>query len=180
MDMQRISGSSFTTPALLALSSRPVQNSRTPAQEIIMLKRILPAAALVAPLFAAACGERPAEPVKEAAAPAPEPAPPPAAAPAAPPELIEASYECVPVMALSAKYDNSVDPPRATVTLDSKTFDMTLAPSASGARYVAIIGRSPDTTLVWWNKGADGVLLEGKGATSENEQPIATCVGKSS
>jgi hypothetical protein len=35
-------------------------------------------------------------------------------------------------------------------------------------------------TLVWWNKGSDGLLLEGTGANSDNEESIATCVGKSS
>ena len=143
-----------------------------------MLRRTLPAAALIAPLLIAACGERPAEPKQEAAAPAAtEPAPP---APDAPPEVIEASYECTPAMTLSVKYDNSVDPPKAAVTLDGKTYDMTIAPSASGARYMTVSGRTPDMTLVWWNKGRDGFLQEGKGATSDDEKTIATCTEKSS
>jgi membrane-bound inhibitor of C-type lysozyme len=78
------------------------------------------------------------------------------------------------------RYDNTADQPKATVTLDGKTFDMTLSPSASGARYMTTSGRSPDKTLVWWNKGADGFLMEGTGPNSENEQSVATCVGKSS
>jgi membrane-bound inhibitor of C-type lysozyme len=57
---------------------------------------------------------------------------------------------------------------------------MTLAPSASGARYMTTSGRSPGMTLVWWNKGNDGMLQEGKGATSDDEKTIATCTGKAS
>ena len=143
-----------------------------------MSRRALAAAALIAPLLIAACSERPAEPKQEAAAPAvTEPAP---APPAAPPEIIEASYECIPVMALSVKYDNTADPPKAAVTLDGKTYDMTLAPSGSGARYITANGRSPGMTLVWWNKGDDGFLQEGADQTSTDEKIIATCVGKSS
>ena len=141
-----------------------------------MLKRALPAVALIASLAVAACGERPAEPKQETATPAAtEPAPP---APDAPPEVIEASYECVPAMAVSARYDNSVDPPKATVTVDGKAYDMTLALSASGARYMTVNGRTPGMTLVWWNKGHDGFLQEGKGATSDDEKNIATCTEK--
>lgn len=141
-----------------------------------MLKRVLTAAVVIAPLLAA-CGERPAESKREAAAPTTtEPAPP----PAPPPEIIEASYQCTPAMTLSVKYDNTIDPPKAAVTLDGKVYDMTLAPSASGARYMTLDGRSPDMTLVWWNKGRDGFLQEGKGATSDDEKTIATCVEKSS
>ena len=152
-----------------------------------MLRRAVPAtAAFLAPFLIAACGESPAAPQQEAAAPAApaatEPAPPPAAAPAAPavPEIIEASYECVPVVMLSVKYDNTVDPPKAVATLDGKTYDLTLSPSASGARYMTLEGRKPGMTLVWWNKGRDGFLQEGKGATSDDEKNIATCVEKSS
>lgn len=144
-----------------------------------MLKRTVPAAvAIIATLLIAACGERPAETRQEAATPAAtEPAPPP---PDAPPEVIEASYECTPAMALSVKYDNTVDPPKAVVTLDGKAYDMTLAPSGSGARYITASGRSPDMTLVWWNRGNDGMLQEGKGATSDDEKTIVTCTEKTS
>jgi membrane-bound inhibitor of C-type lysozyme len=140
-----------------------------------MLRRAFPAVMLIAPLLVAACGERPAESTQEATPAATEPAPPP---PDSPPEVIEAAYECTPAMALSVKYDNTVDPPKATVTLDGKTYDMTLALSASGARYMTTSGRTPGMTLVWWNKGRDGFLQEGKGATSVDEKNIATCTEK--
>jgi membrane-bound inhibitor of C-type lysozyme len=146
-----------------------------------MLRRAVPAAALIAPLFFGACGERAAEPETEAAAPAaadPDPLAPDAPLPA--PAMIEASYDCTPAMALSVKYDNTVDPPKAVVTLDGRIYDMTLAPSGSGARYITASGRSPGMTLVWWNKGNDGMLQEGKGATSDDEKTIATCTGKPS
>jgi membrane-bound inhibitor of C-type lysozyme len=146
-----------------------------------MLRRAVPAAALIAPLFFGACGERAAEPETEATAPAatdPDPLAPDAPLPA--PAMIEASYDCTPAMALSVKYDNTVDPPKAVATLDGKTYDLTLSPSASGARYMTLEGRKPGMTLVWWNKGRDGFLQEGKGATSDDEKNIATCVEKSS
>jgi membrane-bound inhibitor of C-type lysozyme len=144
-----------------------------------MLKCTVPAAvAIIAPLLIAACGERPAETRPETATPAAtEPAPPP---PDAPPEVIEASYDCTPAMALSVKYDNTVDPPKAVVTLDGEDYDMTIAPSASGARYMTMSGRAPGMTLVWWNKGNDGMLQEGKGATSDDQNTIATCTRKPS
>jgi membrane-bound inhibitor of C-type lysozyme len=143
-----------------------------------MLRQALLAAGLIAPLAVAACGERPAEPKQEAATPAAtEPAPPP---PDAPPQVIEAGYECVPAMALSVKYDNSVDPPKAVLTLDGKTYEMTRAISASGARYMALDARSPGMALVWWNKGQEGFLQEGKGEAMADEKIIATCVEKSS
>src|SRR5262245_105529 len=142
-----------------------------------MLRRALPAAALIAPLLVAACGERAAEPIPEAAAPAAtEPAlPPPLASPPPGPAMVEASYECIPVMTLSVKYDNAADPPRAAVTVDGKTFDMARALSASGARYMTLEGRSPGMALVWWNKGEEGFLQEGKGEAMEDEKVIATC-----
>ncbi len=141
-----------------------------------MRKPFLPAAALIAFLISA-CREQPAEPGQETA---PTAATAPASAPAPQPAMIEVSYECVPVVQVSAKYDNSVDPPRAIVTVDGKDYEMTLAPSGSGARYVTLTGRSPGMTLVWWNKGSDGFLQEGRGETSDDEKNIATCVEKSS
>jgi membrane-bound inhibitor of C-type lysozyme len=146
-----------------------------------MLRRAVPAVALIALPLVAACGERPAEPKQEAAAPAvTEPAPPPTASSPPGPAMVEASYECVPVMTLSVKYDNTADPPRAAVTLDGKTFDMTRALSASGARYMTLEGRSPGMALVWWNKGQEGFLQEGKGEAMADDKVIATCVEKSS
>jgi len=150
-----------------------------------MLKRALPLTALLAPLLAAACGNPAATPKQEAAAPAvqesaPAPAEPAAATPSPAPASIQATYECQPATAVSVSYDNSVDPPKAAVTVDGKVYDMTLSPSGSGARYLTTSGRAPDMTLVWWNKGRDGTLLEGKGAESTDEKTIAACTEKAS
>ncbi len=97
------------------------------------------------------------------------------------PTVIAASYDCKPAMKVDVVYDNS-DPEtsRAKVTIDGKTYDMTIARSASGARYATDAGRSPGKTLVWWNKGNDGTLLEGKaGAADATEETIvASCTGK--
>ncbi|HEX5007173.1 MAG TPA: MliC family protein, partial [Hyphomonadaceae bacterium] len=129
-------------------------------------------------------GESPAEPKQEAAASAAtEPAPvasPPSASPLPGPPPVEASYECVPVMKLDVTYDNTADPPRAIVSVDGKTYNMQRALSASGARYMTLEGRSPGMALVWWNKGQEGFLQEGKGEAMAEDTILATCVEKSS
>jgi membrane-bound inhibitor of C-type lysozyme len=94
---------------------------------------------------------------------------------------ITAHYDCKPAMSVAVAYDNS-DPglPKARVTLDGKDYDMVIARSGSGARYATDTGRSAGMTLIWWNKGNDGTLLEGKAGApaSAEETIIATCTGK--
>jgi membrane-bound inhibitor of C-type lysozyme len=94
---------------------------------------------------------------------------------------ITAHYDCKPAMSVDVVYDNS-DPnlPKAKVTLDGKDYDMVIARSGSGARYATETGRSAGMTLIWWNKGNDGTLLEGKAGApaSVEEKIIATCTGK--
>jgi len=94
---------------------------------------------------------------------------------------ITAHYDCKPAMSVDVVYDNS-DPslPKAKVTLDGKDYDMAIARSGSGARYATDTGRSAGMTLIWWNKGNDGTLLEGKAGApaSAEETIIATCTGK--
>jgi membrane-bound inhibitor of C-type lysozyme len=128
-------------------------------------------------LALASCGgPNPQQP----AAPRPE-APAPSVALTAPdtPDVVEATYECSPPMAVSVRYNNNADPPGATVTVDGKVFEMAPALSGSGARYMTENGRSAGLTLVWWNKGNEGTLFEGKIAEPDAEETVlARCTEK--
>jgi membrane-bound inhibitor of C-type lysozyme len=86
------------------------------------------------------------------------------------------AYDCLPAQRLSVAYDNSADPAKAALTLDGRTYDLTVGVSASGARYVTENGRTAGKTLVWWNKGQDGTLYEGTaGNPDAPETKIAEC-----
>ena len=87
------------------------------------------------------------------------------------------SYDCSPAVALTVQYLNgSGADARAVVTLDGSTFTLTQERSGSGARYSTAEGRWPGATLVWWNKGNEGMLREGKASdSSAPETTIATC-----
>ncbi|HWK42656.1 MAG TPA: MliC family protein [Croceibacterium sp.] len=86
------------------------------------------------------------------------------------------SYDCLPAQRLTATYDNSVEPSKATLVLDGKTYELTVGISASGARYVTEQGRTSGKTLVWWTKGQDGTLYEGTaGNPDAAETKIAEC-----
>lgn len=87
------------------------------------------------------------------------------------------SYDCSPAQALTVQYINSSGADsKALVTLNGRTFTLTEARSASGARYMTEEGRTLGATLVWWNKGNEGMLLEGSASdSSAPETTIATC-----
>jgi membrane-bound inhibitor of C-type lysozyme len=86
------------------------------------------------------------------------------------------SYDCLPAQDLSVSYDNSVDPPTATLTLDGETYQLTAVEAASGAKYATDAGRSAGRTLVWWTQGQDGTLYEGTvGGTEADEEEVASC-----
>jgi membrane-bound inhibitor of C-type lysozyme len=87
------------------------------------------------------------------------------------------SHDCSPAQALTVQYINSPGAEsRALLTLNGTAYTLTEARSASGARYVTTEGRSPGATLVWWNKGNEGMLLEGKASDPDAaEQLLATC-----
>jgi membrane-bound inhibitor of C-type lysozyme len=86
------------------------------------------------------------------------------------------SYDCLPAQDLSVSYDNSVDPPTATLTLDGETYQLTAVEAASGAKYATDAGRSSGRTLVWWTQGQDGTLYEGTvGGTEADEEEVASC-----
>jgi len=130
---------------------------------------------LALPLALASCG--PKEPTTETiATPSPAATPDPAATPTS--ETIEAVYDCPPNRTVTVVYNNAATPQTASVTFDNQTYAMTQAMSASGARYTTNEGRSPGMTLTWWNKGNDGMLLEGPTDGSVEEKQIADCKGK--
>lgn len=87
------------------------------------------------------------------------------------------AYDCKPAMALAVSYDNAATPDgSARVTLEGKDYVMEHVMSGSGARYLTKQGRSAGASLVWWNKGRDGLLLEGKADDpAAEEKTIATC-----
>lgn len=86
------------------------------------------------------------------------------------------SYDCLPAQRLTASYDNSGATPKATLTLDGKTYELTSVQAADGAKYATDQGRSAGKTLVWWTKGPDGTLLEGKvGGSASDEAKLAEC-----
>jgi membrane-bound inhibitor of C-type lysozyme len=102
-----------------------------------------------------------------------------AAAEAAPPgtHVVEASYTCQPAMTLAVRYDNS-NPSAMTaeVTLDGTTYNMARVQSADGAKYMAGTGRAEGRTLIWWNRGAEGTLMEGNASDPmAPETDVATC-----
>ena len=94
---------------------------------------------------------------------------------AAAPRIV--AYDCKPAMALAVRYDNDATPDgQAMVTLDGKDYTLDHVMSGSGARYLTKNGRAPGTSLVWWNKGRGGMLLEGKADDpAADEKPLANC-----
>ncbi len=132
-------------------------------------------AALAAPFALAACGDMGQDLARERAAN--EAA---AAANAAQPPgtvVIDANYTCTPAMTLAVRYDNS-DPAATTaqVTLDGTQYSMARVVSADGAKYMSGTGRTEGRTLVWWNRGNEGTLLEGSASEPmAPETELAQC-----
>lgn len=79
-------------------------------------------------------------------------------------------------MSLHATYLESGSTSKARLTIDGKVYELTNVISASGAKYSTDEGRAPGKTLVWWTKGEDGTLYEGKvGEPHANETEVASC-----
>ncbi|MCW4460345.1 MliC family protein [Sphingomonas sp. BT-65] len=98
-----------------------------------------------------------------------------AAAPtAAAPQTV--AYDCMPALLLSATYDNATTPAKARLTIGDQSYDLTGVQAASGAKYATDQGRSAGKTLVWWTKGEEGTLFEGKvGGTEADEKKVSSC-----
>lgn len=89
---------------------------------------------------------------------------------------VTTAYDCMPAQLLSATYDNSGATPKAKLTIGDKSYDLTGVQAASGAKYATDQGRSPGKTLVWWTKGEEGTLFEGKvGGTEADEKKVTSC-----
>ena len=89
---------------------------------------------------------------------------------------VTVGYDCMPALLLSAAYDNSGATPKAKLTIGDKSYDLTGVQAASGAKYTTDQGRSAGKTLVWWTKGPEGTLFEGKvGGTDADEKKVSSC-----
>lgn len=89
---------------------------------------------------------------------------------------VTTAYDCMPALLLSATYDNSGATPKAKLTIGDKSYELTGVQAASGAKYATDQGRSAGKTLVWWTKGEEGTLFEGKvGGTDADEKKVSSC-----
>ena len=90
--------------------------------------------------------------------------------------LATAFVRLMTALLLSATYDNSGATPKAKLTIGDKSYDLTGVQAASGAKYATDQGRSAGKTLVWWTKGPEGTLYEGKvGGTDADEKKVSSC-----
>ena len=85
-------------------------------------------------------------------------------------------YDCDPELSLSVVYDQSAPGGGAMVTLDGTQYAMDRVESASGAKYDILPGRTAGKTLIWWNQGEEGMLMEGTRGDAASEETIATCI----
>jgi membrane-bound inhibitor of C-type lysozyme len=86
------------------------------------------------------------------------------------------AYDCLPAHILTVAYDNAAPIPTATLSLDGASFVLSRIEAASGAKYKTEAGRSAGKTLIWWDKGANGILVEGPvGGPESDELTIAEC-----
>ena len=74
----------------------------------------------------------------------------------------EVSYQCENKVSLIVQYINSDNQsPQAIVRLQNKHYELSLAPSGSGARY-------SDGKYTWWNKGKTGFFAVDEKITVAN------------
>ncbi|HET7794062.1 MAG TPA: META domain-containing protein [Rhizobacter sp.] len=72
-------------------------------------------------------------------------------------------------------YDNTnPQQPQAMLVFEGKSYQMRSAPTASGARYVVEKGRSPDMSLEWVSKGAEGLLMEAPLSDARKPEDLKT------
>lgn len=92
------------------------------------------------------------------------------------PTTVPIAYDCLPAHILTVAYDNAAATPTATLSLDGTEFVLGRIEAASGAKYKTETGRTTDKTLIWWDKGASGILVEGPvGGPESEELTIAEC-----
>jgi membrane-bound inhibitor of C-type lysozyme len=87
------------------------------------------------------------------------------------------TYRCDNGKTVTAVYDNSGPAARATVTVDGRSYVLTVARSASGARYTSEQGPTPDKLFTWWTRGAEATWRESPldHTAAANETIVATC-----
>lgn len=73
------------------------------------------------------------------------------------------SYSCDNKLAVTVAY---TDDGNASLTSGGKTVALKAVPAASGTKYHADTGLTPDKSLTWWSKGGSAMLIQGaKGAS---------------
>src|SRR5690348_2092358 len=87
------------------------------------------------------------------------------------------SYDCLPAHLLTVVYDNSGATPRATLTLDGTTHELTQIEAASGAKYATDAGLTAGKSLIWWSLGGEhGKIIERPiGGPDTAELTLAEC-----
>jgi membrane-bound inhibitor of C-type lysozyme len=85
------------------------------------------------------------------------------------------SYSCDNKLAVTVAY---TDDGNATLTSGGKTIVLKALPAASGTKYHADTGLTPDKNLTWWSKGGSAMLIQGpKGAREgANGETMANCL----
>lgn len=93
------------------------------------------------------------------------------------------TYTCDQGKTVIASYDNTQpDQPKATLSIDGKTYQLHQAVSASGARYTTEQGLNPDQGLSWHTKGKDAIastITLDHTAKPEDEKVLLSCTEKS-
>lgn len=89
-------------------------------------------------------------------------------------------YICTPSMTVSTRFaaamatsEEGAGDDDLIVMVNGSAYRMTLVRSASGTKYATEKGRAPGKSLIWWTKGKEAMLLEGK-----DEAQVATCTEK--
>jgi membrane-bound inhibitor of C-type lysozyme len=93
--------------------------------------------------------------------------------------VINSTYTCDNGKIIAAVYDNrQADQSKVTLTIDGKTYQLTQAVAASGARYTTEQGINPEQGLSWHTKGADAVastITLDHTAKPEDEKTLFSC-----
>lgn len=87
-------------------------------------------------------------------------------------------YHCGDGSTVLVRYEGSGMAASARLALAGREYAMRSAPAASGARYVVEQGRSPDMSMEWRTRGAEGTLLEAPlsdSRTPADLRAFATC-----
>jgi membrane-bound inhibitor of C-type lysozyme len=85
------------------------------------------------------------------------------------------SYSCDNKLAVTVAY---TDDGNANLTSGGKTVALKSLPAASGAKYHADTGLSPDKSLTWWSKEGSAMLIQGPKGAKEGAagETMAKCL----